>query len=136
MLDFKLEKSMKQLICSILLAALFTGCATMNQEKTQKKSTVIVHSVFFTLKHEAGSDEASAFFAKAEKLAVIPGVVDFQVLKEVSPKNVYTFGFSMKFATQADYDRYNNHPDHVDFVQKVWMNEVAEFQEIDYVVTN
>ena len=127
---------MKQLICSFVLAGLLAGCTTMGHNEARKKDAVIVHSVFFKLKHEVASAEESAFFAKAEKLAVIPGVVDFQVLKEVSPKNAYAFGFSMKFAAQADYDRYNNHPDHVDFVQNVWMNEVAEFQEIDYVVTD
>jgi hypothetical protein len=127
---------MKQLICSILLAGLFTGCTTMSHDKTRKKNTIIVHSVFFALKHNAASAETAAFFTKAEKLAAIPGVVDFQVLNEFSPKNAYTFGFSMKFAGLADYDRYNKHPDHVSFVQNVWMNEVAEFQEIDYIVAD
>jgi hypothetical protein len=125
---------MKQLICSTLLVALFAGCTTMSPGKTGKKNTKIVHSVFFTLKHEAASTEESDFFAKAAKLPAIPGVENFQVLKEVSPKNPYAFGFSMEFAAQADYDRYNNHPDHVSFVQDVWMHEVAEFQEIDYVI--
>jgi hypothetical protein len=133
---FKLEKPMKHLICSILLAGLFAGCTTMGHDKSRRKDTIIVHSVFFTLKHDAASAEASAFFARAEKLAAIPGVIDFQVLKEVSPKNTYTFGFSMKFAMQADYDRYNNHLDHVGFVQEVWMKEVAEFQEIDYILAD
>lgn len=124
---------MKQLICSILLAGLFTGCTSMSPNMSKEKQAAIVHSVFFTLKHEAASAAESDFFAKANKLVSIPGVKHFQVLKEVSPKNPYTFGFSMEFATQADYDRYNNHPDHVSFVQEVWVNEVAEFQEIDYV---
>ena len=125
---------MKQLICSTLLAALLAGCATMSPDKTREKNTKIVHSVFFRLKYEAASTEESDFFAKAAKLIAIPGVENFQVLEEVSPKNPYTFGFSMEFGTQADYDSYNNHPDHVSFVQNVWINEVAEFQEIDYVI--
>jgi hypothetical protein len=124
---------MKQLICSMVLAALLAGCTTMNPGKTREKNTKIVHSVFFKLKHGAASTEESDFFAKAAKLVAIPGVENFQVLKEVSPKNPYTFGFSMEFATQADYDSYNNHPDHISFVQSVWINEVEEFQEIDYV---
>jgi hypothetical protein len=127
---------MKQLICSTLLAVLFAGCATMSPGKTGEKNATIVHSVFFKLKHEAASTEESDFFVKAAKLAAIPGVENFQVLKEVSPKNPYSFGFSMEFATQADYDSYNNHPDHISFVQKVWLNEVAEFQEIDYVTAD
>ena len=125
---------MKQLICSTLLAALLAGCTTTSPDKTREKNTKIVHSVFFRLKYEAASTEESDFFAKAAKLIAIPGVENFQVLEEVSPKNPYTFGFSMEFGTQADYDSYNNHPDHVSFVQNVWINEVAEFQEIDYVI--
>ena len=127
---------MKQLICTTVLAVLIAGCASMNPGEGTAKGNRIVHSVFFTLKHPLGSPEEAAFFTKAEKLAAIPSVQNLQVLKEVSPKNPYTFGFSMEFATQADYARYNNHPDHVSFVEEVWMKEVAEFQEIDYVVVD
>ena len=126
---------MKQLICSILIAGLFAGCTSMNPNQSRDKRTTIVHSVFFKLKHEAASTAESDFFTKANKLVSIPGVKHFQVLKEVSPKNPYTFGFSMEFATQVDYDRYNNHPDHISFVNEVWMKDVEEFQEIDYVRT-
>jgi rhodanese-related sulfurtransferase len=126
---------MKHLVCTLLLASLLAGCTPMKLGKTKKTCPVIVHSVFFTLQHEAGSSEEAAFFAKAQKLVAIPGVENFQVLKEVSPKNPYRFGFSMEFADQADYDGYNTHPDHVSFVQDVWMKEVAEFQEIDYVAS-
>ena len=126
---------MKQLIC-ITLAALLAGCASLKPGGDSPKSTKIVHSVFFTLKHAPGSAEEAEFFVKAEKLAAIPSVKNLQVLKEVSAKNPYTFGFSMEFATQADYARYNNHPDHVSFVEKVWKQEVAEFQEIDYVIAD
>jgi hypothetical protein len=51
----------------------------------------------------------------------------------VSPKNAYTFGFSMEFANQADYDTYNDHPLHVAFVRDRWKVEVSDFMEIDYV---
>ncbi len=125
---------MKPLICSILLAGLVAGCACTDLCKTRDKDPGTVHSVFFTLKHDPGSPEEAAFFAKSKKLSAIPGVQNFQVLKEVSAKNPYAFGFSMEFATQADCDRYNNHPDHVSFVRDVWMSEVVDFQEIDYTL--
>lgn len=125
---------MKQLICITLVSVLLAGCASLNPGASNAKGKRIVHSVFFTLKHPAGSAEEAAFFAKAEKLAAIPSVQNLQVLKEVSAKNPYSFGFSMEFATQADYARYNNHPDHVSFVEQVWVEEVAEFQEIDYLI--
>jgi hypothetical protein len=38
----------------------------------------------------------------------------------------------MVFANQADYTTYNNHPDHVAFVQNRWLKEVSDFLEIDF----
>ena len=39
----------------------------------------------------------------------------------------------MRFANQAAYEGYSKHPDHVAFVEKVWLSNVADFMEIDYV---
>ncbi|WP_348534499.1 Dabb family protein [Pontiella agarivorans] len=94
---------------------------------------MITHSVFFKLKHPSGSAEEAAFLAEAQKLAAIPGVGTFQVLKETSPKNEFTYGLTMLFKDQAAYEAYNNHPDHVAFVQQIWLNEVETFQEIDHI---
>jgi len=54
------------------------------------------------------------------------------LLAEVSPKNGYRFGILMEFADRAAYDRYNEHPDHVRFVEERWVREVSEFLELDY----
>ena len=94
---------------------------------------MITHSVFFKLKHPAGSAAETAFLKQAAALNKIPGVANFQVLKETSSKNVFNFGLSMDFPDQATYDSYNDHPDHIRFVQEIWLQEVADFQEIDYV---
>ena len=94
---------------------------------------MIVHSVFFRLHHESGSEGETAFFEKAAILERISGVCNFKVLQEVSPKNSFTFGFSMEFSDQTAYGFYSAHPDHIRFVQEVWLKEVAEFQEIDYI---
>ena len=94
---------------------------------------MIVHSVFFKLKHATGSVEEKTFLAQAAELATIPGVQKFQVLKETSPKNDFNFGLSMVFTDRAAYNAYNTHPDHVTFVQNIWIPEVEDFQEIDYV---
>ncbi len=92
----------------------------------------IRHTVAFTLIHPAGSDDESSFLAAAERLASIPGVEVFELLAEVSPKNDYRFGISMEFADRGAYERYNEHPDHVRFVQERWLSEVADFLELDY----
>jgi hypothetical protein len=92
----------------------------------------IRHTVVFTLVHEHGSSEERDFLQAAEQLAAIPGVEAFELLAEVSPKNGYTFGISMEFADRSAYDRYNEHPDHVRFVQQRWLPEVSEFLELDY----
>jgi hypothetical protein len=92
----------------------------------------IRHTVAFTLVHEAGSAEEQDFLEAAERLASIPGVEVFELLAEISPKNGYRFGISMEFADRSAYDRYNEHPDHVRFVEQRWLAEVSEFLELDY----
>ena len=94
---------------------------------------MIRHTVAFHLKHPKGSAEERKFLADAKAiLTSIPGVEKFEQLNQVSPKNDFVFGFSMEFADQAAYDRYNNHPAHVAFVRDRWIPEVADFLEIDY----
>ena len=90
------------------------------------------HTVAFTLVHVEGSPEERDFLQAAEHLANIPGVEAFELLAEVSPKNGYRFGILMEFADRAAYDRYNEHPDHICFVQQRWVPEVSEFLELDY----
>jgi hypothetical protein len=92
----------------------------------------IRHTVVFTLAHPAGSEAESEFLEAAERLATIPGVEAFELLAEVSPKNAYRFGISMEFADRSAYERYNDHPDHVRFVQERWLSEVSDFLELDY----
>ena len=92
----------------------------------------IRHTVVFTPRHAAGSPEEADFLAAAAELAAIPGVEDFEILCETSPKNGYRFGISMEFAGPAAYEGYNEHPDHVRFVQDRWLPEIEDFLEIDY----
>ena len=92
----------------------------------------IRHTVSFRLKHPEGSDAEAQFLEAAESLASIPGVEAFEVVREVSSKNDFRFGISMEFADQGAYERYNEHPDHVRFVQERWLAEVDDFLEIDY----
>ena len=92
------------------------------------------HTVAFTLVHDEGSAEERDFLEAAEHLATIPGVEAFELLAEVSPKNGYRFGISMEFADRSAYDDYNEHPDHIRFVQQRWLAEVSEFLELDYAV--
>ena len=94
---------------------------------------MIRHTVVFSLKHEAGSEDEQAFLDAALVLATIPGVEKFERLRQVIPKADFAFGFSMEFADRAAYEGYNVHKDHVAFVQDRWVPEVARFQEIDYV---
>jgi hypothetical protein len=91
------------------------------------------HTVSFVLVHSQGSGEEADFLAAAARLAdVVPGVEAFEVLREVSPKNPFVHGLSMEFADRAAYNAYNEHPEHVTFVQDRWLAEVSDFLEIDY----
>jgi hypothetical protein len=94
----------------------------------------IEHTVAFRLSHAEGSAEEAAFLEEGRSvLTSIPGVEDFAVMRQVSPKSPLTWQFRMRFADQAAFDAYDTHPSHVDFVARRWVPEVAEFQELDFV---
>ena len=92
----------------------------------------IRHTVAFTLHCPAGSDAERDFLEAAGALGAIPGVEAFDILSEVSPKNGFRFGISMEFADADAYEMYNQHPEHVRFVEERWANEVEDFLEIDF----
>jgi hypothetical protein len=92
----------------------------------------IRHTVSFVLPYPEGSEQEADFLAAAAGLAAIPGVEAFEILREVSPKNDYRFGISMEFADGAAYNAYNEHREHVRFVESRWLPEVSSFLEIDY----
>lgn len=94
---------------------------------------MIQHTALFKLKHAKGSAAESEFLRAGLKLADLPMVKNFKCLRQVSDKNPYTFCFSMEFASDAEYQQYNNHPFHQEFVAKRWNAEVSDFMEVDYV---
>ena len=93
---------------------------------------MIRHTVAFRLKHPAGSPSERDFLQAALTLASIETVQNFEALRQTSKKNNYDFGLSMEFSSQQDYQTYNDHPDHIHFVQTRWIPEVDEFLELDY----
>jgi hypothetical protein len=99
----------------------------------QLETDEIQHMVIFNLPYKKGSGKASKFLNDGNRILTgIPVVRDFQVFLQVSVKNEYQYGFSMIFSNQEDYNTYNNHPDHVAFVEERWMKEVTDFLEIDF----
>lgn len=95
---------------------------------------MIRHSVILKLKADLNSAEKQAFFDAVDKLAAIPDVQKFEVLKQISPKNKFEYGISMEFDNQEQYDIYSNHADHQAFIQNFWIKSVDNFLEIDYVL--
>ena len=94
---------------------------------------MIRHTVVFRLKHEAGSENELDFLRAAKKLAEIPTVNNFECMRQISEKNNYEFGLSMEFTSKEGYQSYNEHPDHLRFVETRWIPDVVEFLEIDYI---
>ena len=94
---------------------------------------MIRHAALFRLHHADGSADEADFLAALSGLAAIPGVQDFDIGREISPKNLFAFAVSMRFADAAAYAGYNDHPDHLAFVRDRWVPEVADFMEHDSV---
>lgn len=102
-------------------------------KQNQIQSTLgerIIHSVIFSLKKEI---EPRDFLQRSKKLlSSISGVEKFMVLKQVSKKNKFIFGFYMEFKNQKAYEEYSNHPEHLKYVKNIWLNEVEDFLETDF----
>jgi len=113
--------------------SLMMALAMIRCDVPKTTDNMITHTVYFKLKHEKGSEAERIFIQKALDLGAISTVRNLKCVKEVSPKNNFDHGLIMQFENQDAYDTYNNHPDHVAFVENVWKKEVEDFMEIDYV---
>ncbi len=114
---------------AIATTGLITGCSSSNELKPGE----VLHTVIFDLKYPVGSPEAEKFLTDGYNiLTKVPGVHDFQVFRQCSPKNDYQYGFYMRFNNQADFDSYTANPDHTKFVEERWDTEVVRFQESDF----
>ena len=109
----------------------FRSTAQTDTLKQQHK-LMIRHSVIFKFKSSVDSIAAQNFFIAAKKLSTIPGVQNFESLRQISKKNKFEFGLSMEFSNEDLYQQYNNHPMHVQFIKDYWLNYVEDFMEIDY----
>ncbi|MCL1988249.1 MAG: Dabb family protein [Firmicutes bacterium] len=90
------------------------------------------HMVIFNLKTDINSEEADQFLEDAAReLRTIPEVHNFQISRQVSPKNDFSLCFSMDFENERKFLKYVEHPTHCKFVEERWNKEVADFLEID-----
>jgi len=132
----KRRKFFTRLGAATLFSGLFTQKALSNVQvmtDSQLKKGEIQHMVIFNLPYKEGSSKAVKFLNDGNRILTgIPVVRNFQVFLQVSAKNDYQYGFSMVFSGQEDYNTYNNHPDHVAFVEERWLKEVTDFLEIDF----
>jgi quinol monooxygenase YgiN len=96
--------------------------------------TAVRHTVAFALPFEAGSSGEQEFLAEARRLAAIPGVHAFQVLRALEEHAELPLTLSMEFTDRAAYDAYDDHPQHRDFVARRWLPTVTAFQESDFTV--
>lgn len=123
---------MKKLSVFLSLFFLLSVSCIAQQNSTRKSESIIRHTVAFKLKHPKGSSEEFKFFKAAEKLQKIPSVHNFETFRETSTKNDFEYFFYMEFDSEKGYKAYNEHPDHVEFVEKYWVKYVDKFIEIDY----
>jgi heme-degrading monooxygenase HmoA len=97
---------------------------------------MIRHTVIFKLKYPLGSAEESGFLEAASALSLIQGAHQFESLRQISKKNDFEYGLSMEFDSKADYQAYNQHPEHAKFIEDYWAKSVEKFLEIDYEIPN
>ena len=125
---------MKKLIVFgfLLIFSVYNTGIALGQLSKSNNTNMIRHTVVFKLIHPKDSPEEKVFLDAIKKLSAIPGVQKFELLKQTSKKNNYDYGLSMEFGSPKAYEEYNQHPDHIAFVQTYWIKEVSDFLEIDF----
>ena len=125
----KFIKAAGAAVTGVAATGLMAGCTG----SAGLKPGEVLHTVIFDLKHPVGSAEAQKFLSDGYAiLTKVPGVHDFQVFRQCSPKNDYQYGFYMRFRNQVEFDTYSAHPEHDKFVKERWDTEVTRFQESDF----
>ncbi|WP_339650924.1 Dabb family protein [uncultured Maribacter sp.] len=95
---------------------------------------MIKHTVTFKLKYAKGSKEESVFMKAAGELRSIPGVENFECLRQISTKSHFEYALSMDFDSMQTYSTYSEHPEHTTFVSQYWAAYVEDFLELDFEV--
>jgi hypothetical protein len=116
----------------LLIFCVYNTGIALGQLSKSNNTNMIRHTVVFKLIHPKDSPEEKVFLDAIKKLSAIPGVQKFELLKQTSKKNNYDYGLSMEFGSPKAYKDYNQHPDHIAFVQTYWIKEVRDFLEIDF----
>jgi hypothetical protein len=98
--------------------------------------SAIRHTVAFGLPFAEGSDEEAAFLRSAGRLASLPGVERFAVLRALGDEGGLPWTLSMDFADQPAYDGYNAHAVHRAFVETEWLPTVTSFAEADFLLVD
>jgi Stress responsive A/B Barrel Domain len=125
-------KKYSAILLNLTIIVIFCNTFVQAQSPVQKIKFMVRHTVIFKFKQTVDSIQREIFFNAALNLAVIPGVRNFELLKQTSKKNKFDFGISMEFENQRHYEEYNNHKDHQLFIQQYWLKNVEDFLETDY----
>ena len=102
------------------------GVINMNTEK-------IKFLVMFCLKHDKGSIEEKKFLQDTESiLGPIPGVKNFEVLRQTSSDIDYDFAVAMEFDNKVAYEKFNTYPSHIKYGEQRWTKEIVRFMKMEF----
>ncbi len=89
--------------------------------------------VMFCLKHDKGSIEEKKFLQDSESiLGSIPGVKNFEVLRQISSDIDYDFGIAVEFDNKVAYEKFNTYSTHVKYGEQRWTKEVVRFMKMEF----
>jgi len=88
-------------VCLIVTFFGYYKSMAQTQFLNQDTKFMIRHTVVFKLKYPRNSPEEQSFLTAAKNLASIPGVQNFECLKQISKKNNFDFGLSMELPIKS-----------------------------------
>lgn len=110
---------------------LWSGCRSTDSKSTSSnrhdnllKEGTIVHSVYFWLRDDLAEEEREDFLNFFEALKYVPGLASYHIGTPAATTdrdvvdNSFSYHWLTTFASLEDIALYENHPDHLDAVEK------------------
>ena len=109
----------------IVLITILFACVSLSCAET------VTRLLYFSLKHEPGSQGEKVFFERMSILKEIPVVKEFSLLKVRTTKMDYDYCLRLVFDDQSGADIYSNHPIHNQYVKDEWKPNVEKGMLVD-----
>ena len=94
----------------------------------------IRHGCLLNVNYEEGSLKFKELFDEARKMSdAIPMVKEYHQYKQTDDACPYGYGFIQEFNSVEDYQKFFEHPKHIEYGEKYWAAGAKDFMDINFI---